>query len=75
MHIEENPAVIQSWIRAKQTNEQEMLKRLNTLFNQPAARNAMRVVVLRALQQMLAEIREGGIGSAAQHSMWKEKCK
>ncbi len=72
MHIERNSGVIQSWVQAKQRNEQEMLRRLNRLFQQPAALNPMRVLVLRALKQMLAEIREKPLGSAAQRAMMAE---
>lgn len=72
MLIERNPQVIQTWIKAKQTNEQEMLKQLNLLFQQPAALRPVRDVVLCALEQMLDEMKHMPPGSAAQRAMMAE---
>jgi len=57
MRIERNRDTIQQWIRARQLNEQEMLKRLNRVFQKPQATQAMRQVVLQPLRQMLVEMR------------------
>lgn len=54
-HIIANTVQIEQWVRAKQTNEQEMLKRLNRLFSNPLAYNKVRKVVLSALVQMKLE--------------------
>jgi hypothetical protein len=75
MHIETNRGLIQSWVEAKQRNEQEMLRRLNFVFCQPGALNPMRVTVLRALKQMLGEIQGAPprTPTPAQRAMWAEK--
>lgn len=53
--IETNVVRIQRWVEAKQTNEQEMLKRLNRVFNNPLAYSQVRKVVVSALVQMKIE--------------------
>jgi len=50
-----DPSRVQSWVKAKQTNEQEMLKRLNRAFNKPEAYEKIRKVVMSALLQMKLE--------------------
>jgi hypothetical protein len=72
MRIETNRETIQSWMKAKQANEQELLRRLNRLFGEPAALNPIRVVVLHALKQMFVELRAKPMGSPAQKAMVAE---
>ena len=51
--ITTNVAQIQQWVKEKQTNEQEMLKKLNRAFNSPPAYNQVRKVVVSAILQMI----------------------
>jgi hypothetical protein len=53
--IETDVARIQEWINGKQTNEQEMLRRLNFAFKQPLPYERVRKVVISALVQMKLE--------------------
>jgi len=53
--IVDNATQLQSWVKAKQTNEQEMLKRLNRAFNQALPYDRVRKVVASALLQMKLE--------------------
>lgn len=52
-----DPNKIRSWVKAKQTNEQELLRRLNRAFSHPTAYRKVRKVVCSALLQMIIEAR------------------
>lgn len=53
-----NREKIRSWVKAKQTNEQELLRRLNRAFSHPIAYAKVRQVVCSALLQMKIEALE-----------------
>ena len=56
VRVEHDPATIRRWIEAKQTNEQELLARLNRLFHDKKATATIRRVVRTAFERMWVEV-------------------
>lgn len=56
VQVETNPMTVRKWMEAKQTNEQELLRRLNYVFHGRDATATVRRVVRTAFERMWAEV-------------------